>query len=148
VQVESTNSYLTMTCGEPPPFLVKDRAKAPGPRVISAPEGRRSIARGESPWTPSPPQPPSPGRGDSDHRRLSVPEIALVVRDPVPLQEREELLLEGHPPMMLSLPGQVRLDPIEVRRAHRECAVAGLPGEPGQGGEGFRNPPRRIRLDD
>src|SRR5207248_1142595 len=108
----------------------------------------RSLARGESPWTPSHPQPPSPARGDSDHRRRSVPEIALVVRDPMPLQECEELLLEGHPPMRLSLPGQICLDPIEVRIAHRERAVAGLPGEPGRGGKRFMDPPRRIRLDD
>jgi hypothetical protein len=65
-------------------------------------------SQGRKPLDPSHPRPPSPGRGGSDHRRQSVPAVALFVRDPMPLQERDELLLEGNPPMMLSLPGQIR----------------------------------------
>src|SRR6516162_548066 len=91
---------------------------------------------------------PKPRRGDRGAPRSSVPEISLVVLDSMPSQEREELLLKGHLPVMLGLPRQVSPDLLAMRSAHREHAVTGLPGEIRQRvGKRLMKPTGGTRLD-
>src|SRR5437868_6814781 len=67
----------------------------------------------------------------------------------MPLQERDELFLKGDPPMVLGLAGEIGLDPVEMRIAYRERAVAGLPGETGQRvGKGLVLPTGGTGFDD
>ena len=46
-----------------------------GADLVSAPEGRQSVARGVSPWNPAPPE-AQPRRGESDYRPSGANSIA------------------------------------------------------------------------
>src|SRR5438552_2382598 len=62
-------------------------------------------------------------------RPESVPDIALVPRQVMLAQQRPKLVLERQRLVVARLIGDVALHGIDVRRGHRERAVAGLPGE-------------------
>jgi hypothetical protein len=62
-------------------------------------------------------------------RKKLIPDVSLVVGYVVFLQERCKLLLEGMFVMMLFLLGDIFCDCGDIRLAHAEDAVSGLPGE-------------------
>ncbi len=59
----------------------------------------------------------------------SIPDIPFVKRDFVSLEKESQFLLEGHLSVMLFLIGNVVLDLLDIRLAHRKCGVAVLPVE-------------------
>src|SRR5262249_56730926 len=72
---------------------------------------------------------PAEPRKGRRNRRRSFPEVALLRRDTVRLQERHELILERVLPVVLLLAGDVLPHPLHLRRADGERPVAALPRE-------------------
>ena len=76
------------------------------------------------------------GQGDQPYSTLkglrltdSIPDIALIVGDPVRLEQFAELVLEVEPLMMLGLPRDVLFHLSAERLAHREGSISSLPLE-------------------
>jgi hypothetical protein len=82
------------------------------------------------------------GRGPT-----SVPEIPLIELDPMASQKCQELVAKRRRPVMFGLSAYVFLDPRDIRVAHAERAVTGLPCETSPPGEGIVNPFRGTGLD-
>src|SRR5260370_2722301 len=61
--------------------------------------------------------------------RTSIPNVAFIEVNSVLPEQAPELVLERFFPMVLLLIPNVFLQSVEMRRAHRECAVASLPIE-------------------
>src|SRR5579863_9150447 len=77
--------------------------------------------------------------------RSSIPEIFFRELDAVLSQQLAELILERYLLMVFRLIGDIAPHLLILRPAHRECAIAGLPGELFQGGKGLVNPQRGLR---
>ena len=67
-----------------------------------------------------------PHRAPEGRKKL-IPEVSLIVRNVVLLEERNKLLLKRMLPMMLFLFGDIFRDRRNIRFAHAEDAVPGLP---------------------
>src|SRR3989339_1971181 len=89
----------------------------------------------------------SSSRRDDWSVALSIPDVPLVVLDPVPLQEREELLLESLLAMVFGLRLNVADRSFHLGNADAERAVSFLPGKIAVFGEGVMDPPGGTALD-
>src|SRR5437899_7512723 len=114
-------------------FLTNSQTPKPSQAVSSEPQRifddsaakrRKNAAHGAS-------------RGDRDAhgqrapegRKKLIPDVSLVVGYVVPLEECDKLLLKRMLFVMLFLSCNIFCDSCDIRLAHTENAVSGLPGE-------------------
>lgn len=71
-----------------------------------------------------------PRRGAGTYPSSLSPNIPLFILNPMLLQQRDELFLERHVPVMLVLARDVSLDRVDAGAAHAETAVSVLPTRP------------------
>lgn len=79
---------------------------------------------------------------------ISLPEKVLIIFETVPLQERDELVLETYTLMMLGLASEIGSNGLSMRMAYGEGAITRLPREAGESlRKGLVNPARRACFD-